>query len=253
MNANLFARLLQMSLTIAEFDTANITRIVTVASGHWDTTTMTLPEIQNVVDQIVQHAHRVRIANAPAPLIAHTVANVRLGDEDILAILRPAVRSGIDACLPVSDQSTTVASWGITLQQMILNPEAIITSQKTCVNVRKIGTEFRTKTPLTFAAIAHGPITRPATNAVAAAIKWTVDQYATRLVRQYLYKVCEGALQNARAHNSSIPAVLLNSVLSGLGETTYITSDIPITNTTSANPTPKSANGKRPRNAVIEK
>ena len=114
MNANLFARLLQMSLTIAEFDTANITRIVTVASGHWDTTTMTLPEIQNVVDQIVQHAHRVRIANAPAPLIAHTVANVRLGDEDILAILRPAVRSCIDACLPVSDQSTTVASWGIT-------------------------------------------------------------------------------------------------------------------------------------------
>ena len=239
-----FSRLIQVALTLGNFDTDTVTRIVTAASTHWDPTTMTIPAIQGVVDAIVKHTHSVRSAKAPAPLIAAPVANVRLDDGEIKEILAPAVRMAVDACLPPFDRTTTVASWGPVLQQMLLNPDTIITSQKTCNKVRELGTEFRTKTPLTFAAISNGPITRPTEAACAAAIKWTLEQYSTRFVRQYLYKVCESALQHARAHNSSVPAVMLNQVLQGLGETTFIFADIPITSTNTA---PKPATAKRPR------
>ena len=67
----------------------------------------------------------------------------------------------------------TAMVWGDPLVRLLLNPELIIPSIMTCNTIRLIRTEFRNKSPLTFAAIAHGPIPRPHENTVAVAIKWT--------------------------------------------------------------------------------
>lgn len=219
-----FTGTLKMALLIARVQPTRADNIIQAATGVIDLTVVTRANAMILITSIVRQATVPDPAPAPGPIAALQ----RFTEPQVRLILGPVVRVAIAECAPVFCQATHVAMWGPHIVTLITEPRRLIHSVRTAERITAIGTELRKKAPLTCAAICAGPIPRPADNAIAAAITFVLSSYFSRLVRQYLYKVTEEALQANRAFSSTVPAALLNKILVDLGEPNYITSDIPV-------------------------
>ena len=217
-----FSGTLKMALLLQRVLPARADAIVLAASAAFDLTQANRAKTMAFITQIVQQS-TVPVVQAAVP-----TGTQRLTDGQVRLILGPVVRAAIDECAPPFCQVAFVAVWGAPIITLVLDPKMIIFSVRTVERITEIGKELRKRAPITCAAICTGPIPRPADGAIAAAITYVLGAYFARLVRQYLYKVTEEALQAQRAFSSVVPAALLNRILTDLGEPIYVTADIPV-------------------------
>ena len=218
-----FAAALKIALLLAHVPLDHVDQIVQDATAAIDFATTTQVMLMNYMTYVVAQAHTLN----PAPAPAIVPAQQRVTEVQVKLILQPVVKAAIEACSPPFNAATWVAHWGPPVVTLVTAPGTIITSVRTVERIQLICADLRKKAPLTTAAICAGPIPRPAEAATAAAIAFVLKAYFVRLVRQYLYKVGEDALQANRAFSSTVPAALLDKILADLGEQTYVAHDIP--------------------------
>lgn len=224
LSAASFAGALRFSLLFEHVPPARAESIIQAAVAVINFNTVTHQQLRTFSAQIIIQAR------APAPALAPVgtpAAPVKLTEPQVRMILGPVIKAAIALCAPAFDQTAYIAMWGAPVITLVLEPKTIIHSKLTAERIALIGADFRKKAPITAAAICAGPIPRPTERTTTAAIGFVLRGYFTRLVRQYLYKVGEEALQANRAFSSTVQATLLNKVLVDLGEQDYVTQDIP--------------------------